>query len=99
MKINFDFSKMSIHRKISYYLIFSYLYYEKDDGIISDHQYDDLCKNLFENFDQVKKSDHIHKHLVDKFNLECGSGFGIKFTNLIKSSAEHLRINAFENIS
>lgn len=75
-----DFKPMSINRKISYYLIFSYLYCEQNEGLITDAQYDELCKDL-----------------VDKFNLECGSGFGIQYTARIKSSAESLKIATYEN--
>lgn len=92
-----DFKPMSINRKISYYLIFSYLYYEQNEGLITDAQYDELCKDLYENYNLVKSSDHPNKDLVDKFNLECGSGFGIQYTARIKSSAESLKIAAYEN--
>lgn len=86
-----DFKPMSINRKISYYLIFSYLYYEQNESLITDQQYDELCKNLYENFNLVKTSNHPNKDLVDKFNLECGSGFGIQYTARIKYSAEHFK--------
>ena len=88
-----DFKPMSINRKISYYLIFSYLYYEQNEGLITDAQYDELCKDLYENYNLVKSSDHPNKDLVDKFNLECG----IQYTDRIKSSAESLKIAAYEN--
>ncbi len=90
-----DFKKISIERKISYYLIFSYLYYEQNESVITDNQYDDLCKELYNNYNLVKMSDHPNKDLVDKFNLECGSGLGIQYTQRIKDSAEMLKITVF----
>jgi len=52
------------------YLIHSYLYYELNESVISDHEYDQLCVELL-------KSDVDHP-LVDKGNLEAGTGYNIK---------------------
>ena len=69
---------------IPHYLMHSYLYYERDDPVIRDNVYDNLCKVLLQNFDNLK---HVHKHLIDKESLKCGSGAGIKYTNMIKDAA------------
>ena len=62
----------------------SYLYYEHDKNVLDDTQFDYLCKKLYDNWDSVE---HMHKHLIDKDNLKAGSGYGIKYTNLIVSGA------------
>ena len=72
---------------IPYYLMFSYLYYEKDISLIADTEFDLLCKNLLEKYDGLK---HMHKHLVNKESLTAGTGYDIKYTNMIKSSAMRL---------
>ena len=72
---------------IPYYLMFSYLYYEKDISLIDDTEFDLLCKNLLEKYDSLK---HMHKHLVNKESLTAGTGYDIKYTNMIKSSAMRL---------
>jgi len=66
------------------YLMSSYLYYECDKNVLDDTQFDYLCKKLYDNWDSVE---HMHKHLIDKDNLKAGSGYGIKYTNLIVSGA------------
>ena len=38
----------------------------------------------------------MHKHLVTKESLTAGTGYDIKYTNLIKDSAERLR-NTWKN--
>ena len=72
---------------IPYYLMFSYLYYKKDISLIDDTEFDLLCKNLLEKYDSLK---HMHKHLVNKESLTAGTGYDIKYTNMIKSSAMRL---------
>jgi|TARA_B100001996_G_C18649069_1_gene588647 NAD-dependent DNA ligase len=73
---------------IPYYLMFSYLYYEKDTPLITDGEFDDICKTLLEKFDDLK---HMHKHLVTKESLTAGTGYDIKYTNMIKDSAIKLK--------
>ena len=85
-----NFNTISLHRRISYYLLFSYLYYEENKSIVDDDTFDSLCKNLLENFKALKKSKHQHKNLITEENLKCGTGFGIKFPNIVKHSAESL---------
>ena len=73
---------------IPYYLMFSYLYYEKNISLIDDAEFDGMCKTLLEKFDTLS---HMHKHLVKKESLTAGTGYDIKYTNLIKDSAMRLR--------
>ena len=73
---------------IPYYLMFSYLYYEKNISLIEDGEFDDMCKTLLEILDSLT---HMHKHLVKKESLTAGTGYDIKYTNLIKDSALKLK--------
>ena len=69
---------------IPYYLMFSYLYYEKNISLIDDGEFDKMCRTLLEKYDDLE---HMHKHLVSKGDLTAGTGYGIKYTEMIKSSA------------
>tara|TARA_B100000925_G_C21877385_1_gene416902 strand:- start:423 stop:689 length:267 start_codon:yes stop_codon:yes gene_type:complete len=69
---------------VPYYLMLSYLYYEKNISLIPDTEFDELCKKLLDKFDEIK---HMHKHLINKSSLEAGTGFDLKYTNMIKGAA------------
>ena len=73
---------------VPYYLMFSYLYYEKDISLIEDTEFDKLCQTLLEKYDSVE---HMHKHLVSKEALTAGTGYDIVYTNMIKDSAMKLK--------
>ena len=73
---------------IPYYLMFSYLYYVKHISLIEDTEFDQMCKTLLEKLDGLT---HMHKHLVKKENLTAGTGYDIKYTNMIKDSAMELQ--------
>ena len=73
---------------IPYYLMFSYLYYEKNISLIDDAEFDAMCKTLLKKLDTLT---HMHKHLVKKESLTAGTGYDIKYTNLIKDSAIKLK--------
>ena len=47
-----------------------------------------MCKKLLEKLDSLT---HMHKHLVKKESLTAGTGYDIKYTNLIKDSALKLK--------
>mgnify|MGYP003132468977 CR=1 FL=1 len=74
----------NLNMLVPYYLMSCYLYYECDKNVLSDTQFDNLCKRLLDNWDSIN---HVHKHLIDKDALKCGSGYDIQYTNLIKRSA------------
>ena len=78
---------------IPYYLMFSYLYYEKNISLIDDAEFDGMCKTLLDKLDTLT---HMHKHLIKKESLTAGTGYDIKYTNLIKDSAMRLR-NTWKN--
>ena len=72
---------------IPYYLMFSYLYYEKDINLITDNEFDTLCKTLLDKLDGLT---HMHKHLDKKESLTAGTGYDIVYTEMIKNSAMKL---------
>ena len=53
----------------------------------------EMCKTLLDKLDTLT---HMHKHLVTKESLTAGTGYDIKYTNLIKDSAMRLR-NTWKN--
>ena len=63
------------HVAIKYYAAYSYLYYEKDASLISDGEFDELCKWLLKNYEWVKPFD-LNDYLSES-SLEAGTGFDI----------------------
>ena len=75
---------------IPMYLIHSYLYYIAEDPIISDSEYDKICKDLLAAYDIQT---HGHRHLVDEAALEAGTGFHIaekSYPYIVKTTALQL---------
>lgn len=70
---------------IPYYLMSCYLYYEKDKNVLSDGDFDKLCKMILDNWNDIE---HVHKYLISKDALHAGSGYDIVYTNMIKGAAE-----------
>ena len=69
------------------YLVHSYLYYILDDPVITDDEYDTLCKELLDKFDTLQ---HPHKHLTTKESLLAGPGYHIPssaYPTIVKSIA------------
>ena len=78
----------SINRCVAWYLINSYLYYICDLSVITDTEYDKLCKRLYDEFDSIT---HPHKFLVDKDALNCGTAFHLtedKYPQMVKNSSK-----------
>jgi len=74
---------------IALYLVTSYAYYELDEPLLEDFEYDELCKYLLDNLDSL--SDHPHKHLIDKKLLSAGSGYSINYPSRVVSLATILQ--------
>ena len=77
--------EVSPNRCVAYYMMSSYLYYDQDKHVISDGLFDQMCKKKLSNWDDIT---HPHKKLIDKESLEAGTGYYIKYTNMIKGAAE-----------
>ncbi len=69
---------------VPYYLMHSYLYYVMNEPIISDIEYDELCKELKDKWDSVE---HYHKHLIDKQSLGAGTGYQLQYNKRIENGA------------
>jgi len=75
---------------VPYYLMHSYLYYKEDSPIISDGEYDSICKRLHSEWDNVE---HFHKHLIDKEMLIAGTGYTLEYPNRVIDAAKLLKEN------
>lgn len=69
--------KTNINKLISEYLINSYIYYEKGESIIQDSEYDEICIELLERFEEIETCSHPHKQLIDKNSLEATTGYDL----------------------
>lgn len=75
---------------VNAYLIFSYLYYEKDESIVSDYFYDNMCRTMLDNFDKLGDSEY--KDMVTEDALRAGTGHHLvgKFPEPVVKKAEAL---------
>lgn len=69
-KVNVN--ELSLKQCVQLYLIASYTYYIYDQVVIEDHEYDTICKRLYDHFDEFE---HQHKYLLSKDSLKAGTGF------------------------
>ena len=71
---------------VSWYLMASYLYYKKDETVISDELFDQICKKILANWKDIE---HPHKKRIKRGDLEAGTGYAIKkYPSIVMSSAE-----------
>ena len=70
------------------YLVASLLYYREDTSIMSDLNYDRLCRYLLIRYDFIKKI-IWHKELLQKERLKAGTGFDIKYPSAIYCISQH----------
>jgi len=79
-----DVNKVSPNRLVPLYLMSSYLYYEQDATVFNDTDYDMMCKRIVKEWDNI---DHVHKTYINIESLEAGTGYGIAYTEMMKSAA------------
>tara|TARA_Y100001937_G_scaffold97259_1_gene132431 strand:- start:684 stop:968 length:285 start_codon:yes stop_codon:yes gene_type:complete len=79
-----ELNNISINRLVPYFLMSSYLYYVHNKSVLTDNQFDNLCKRLDDNWDNIT---HVHKELISRQDLKVGSGYAINYTNMIMNSA------------
>lgn len=72
---------------IARYLMSAYAYYEQDDPLISDHEFDMLAKYIRHNYDDLE---HVHKHLVTKDDLDAGTYLG-EYPQRVINAVSHYR--------
>lgn len=70
------------------YAAHSYIYYTKHENIITDHEFDDLCVWLKDNFEWLKPFD-INDYLCFSA-LEAGTGYQLKIVGQTRDYAEDL---------
>ena len=70
-----NINELKPNQLLTYYLTSSYLYYKEDTTVLTDTDYDLLCKRLLNEFDNVT---HHHKSLVEKESLGAGTGYGLQ---------------------
>lgn len=70
------------------YAAYSYLYYQLDESLITDDEYDGLCKWLLANYSWVKPHD-INNYL-DEGRLQAGTGYDLTIVGQTKDYAESL---------
>lgn len=76
MSVYPNVDEVSLARLVPYFCMSSYLYYQKDKQVLSDGDYDKLCKRLLENWGKVK---HPHKWLIKKADLAAGTGYAMRW--------------------
>lgn len=71
-------------QKFQLYLMTSYLYYSLNRSVISNDEYDDLCKELASGW---RTGEHQHKHLVTLADLRAVTGYAIKYPPMVIGGA------------
>ena len=61
---------------VPYYLMFSYAYYQENESLIPDAEYDQICQDLITNWNDIT---HWHKRLLNLESLKAGTGYDIKY--------------------
>lgn len=79
--------------KFSIYMVTSFLYYIMSASVITDSDFDQLCKELNAGYDEF---DHQHKHLVDRGQFAAGTGYAIRYPLMVRGAALHLLENHAE---
>jgi hypothetical protein len=87
-----------LRRRVYQFLVHSYLYYELNESIIDDHQYDMICKELSELVEEFPEMEVPHIDLARGVGTS-GSGFYIQNypPNIITTAFRQLWYNRKEN--
>jgi len=72
---------------IAKYLMCSYAYYVEDKPLVSDAEFDELAKELLENWDSVE---HPHKRYITKGDLTAGTYLG-KYPSMVPGAVKSYR--------
>jgi|SaaInlStandDraft_1057018.scaffolds.fasta_scaffold68745_3 hypothetical protein len=67
--------KLKDEQLVGHYLMSCFLYYQKNESVLSDKEFDDLCLRLLDKWKTIK---HPHKKLIKKANLEAQTGYDLK---------------------
>ena len=69
---------------VPYYLMYSYAYYQENESLIEDSEYDQICQDLITNWNDIT---HWHKPLLNLESLKAGTGYDIKYPNRVVAAA------------
>jgi len=76
---------MTLHAAVSIYLMSCYLYYELNESVLTDHEFDAICRRLYNEFENIN---HQHKHLLDKDSLRASTGYTLNdYPTIVKDAA------------
>lgn len=76
--------KANANLLVPFYLSTSWLYYERDESIISDDLYGVICERLDREWDSIE---HWHKGLVDRSSLAAGTGYYLQVPERVANAA------------
>lgn len=81
-----DWTK-SLGYKLQIYLVTSYLYYNLNRSVITDHEFDRLCRELAEGWDTFE---HQHKHCTDRASMIAATGYASTYPNMVIGAANSM---------
>jgi len=64
--------------------MFSYAYYQENESLIEDAEYDQICQDLITNWNDIT---HWHKPLLNLDSLKAGTGYDIKYPERVVNAA------------
>ena len=82
------YDDLTPNKMVSVYLMASYLYYILNESPMRDYEYDLLCQQLLNHYNDIN---HMHKHLLDVDSLKAGTAFHLKesdYPNMVKGAAK-----------
>lgn len=83
----------SLGGKLQLYLMSSFLYYYMNRSLITDSDFDRLCKELAAGW---RSFDHPHKSLTDREQLRAGTGYAIKYPAIVRNAAAYMLERHYE---
>jgi len=81
-----EFRNRSRNNPVAMYLMAAYAYYQEDDPIMSDWQFDQLAVQLLEEYDKWK----LHPHLPSQDDLRAGTYLG-SYPEMVKGALNAYR--------
>ncbi len=69
---------------VPWYLIGSYAYYVLDTPVLTDATFDEICRMLDDEWDDV---DHMHKPWISRGDLSAGTRMSTLYPSMAKASA------------
>jgi len=77
----------NINMSVPWYIMAAYAYYEQDDPILEDSEFDKLARKILKDWDNI---DHRHKDYLTKDMLEAGTYTG-KYPPQIEGALQDVR--------